>query len=308
MLRSKRAVLRCVGLAALCVVIVSAGVARASDLGDPRAVALKATGDAALEEGRYEEAIAAYDKAAAIEPHAVLAYNRGRALQGLGRYGAALDAIELFQRSAAPELLARVQHLDTLLKELRDHVAELQLDCPVSGARVSFGTELLGTTPLPGTVRVNAGSSKLRVQAQGYAPYEVTLDLSGGALRRVRVELVRSGTAELLVGARPQNAEIFLDGTFRGRAPFKLSLEPGTHEVLATNPGYEPVRRQLLLAAGERRAVDLSLEQTPSLLSRWWFWTGVGVVLVGTVATTVAITSERSPHGGNIAPGVVSGP
>jgi len=154
---------------------------------------------------------------------------------------------------------------------------------------------------------VNAGSGVLVVQAPGYTTYQSALSLGGGKLQRVQVELVRVGAAELTVRSR-QNIEVLLDGEVRGRAPLRLWLAPGNYEVLARSAGYESSRRRLLLTPGERRALDMSLEPTPSLLSRWWFWTGVGVVVVGTVATTIAVTTERSPHVGNIAPGVVTGP
>jgi hypothetical protein len=51
-------------------------------------------------------------------------------------------------------------------------------------------------------------------------------------------------------------------------------------------------------------------DETPPIYKRWWFWTGVGVVVIGAVATTVALTrpSDPSPYRGDLNPGTVSVP
>ena len=51
-------------------------------------------------------------------------------------------------------------------------------------------------------------------------------------------------------------------------------------------------------------------EETPPIYTRWWFWTGVGVVIIGAVATTLALTSgsSPSPYQGNLDPGTISVP
>ena len=52
-------------------------------------------------------------------------------------------------------------------------------------------------------------------------------------------------------------------------------------------------------------------EEAPPIYTRWWFWTGVGVVIVGAVATTLALTSgssSPSPYQGDLNPGTISVP
>lgn len=44
-----------------------------------------------------------------------------------------------------------------------------------------------------------------------------------------------------------------------------------------------------------------------ALTEQWWFWTGVGVLVVGaTVGIAVAASGEEDPVGGNLMPGVVT--
>lgn len=77
-------------------------------------------------------------------------------------------------------------------------------------------------------------------------------------------------------------------------------LTPGAHLVDLRSPGCDPVRLELQVAGGQERAVDLA---TPApavpLTSRWWFWTGIGVVAVGAVTAAVLVaTSGEGPGPG----------
>ena len=51
-------------------------------------------------------------------------------------------------------------------------------------------------------------------------------------------------------------------------------------------------------------------EEARPIYTRWWFWTGVGVVIIGGVAATLALTSGSSPtpYQGNLDPGTIAVP
>jgi hypothetical protein len=51
-------------------------------------------------------------------------------------------------------------------------------------------------------------------------------------------------------------------------------------------------------------------EEKPPIYTRWWFWTGVGAVIAGSVVTTLALTSGDSPtpYRGDLSPGTISVP
>lgn len=172
-----------------------------------------------------------------------------------------------------------------------------------------FAGEDLGRAPFSGPVRVNAGRGLLQVTAPGYQPFTRLLELAGGARRRIEVELVREEqVAALQVTCPVAGARIEIDGRVRGQTPLDARLEPGRHVLVVSHPGYEPVRTELVLGPRERRSVEVPLAPRQSLLLRWWFWAAVGAVVAGAAVTTVALTSERSPREGDIAPGLVSAP
>ena len=62
------------------------------------------------------------------------------------------------------------------------------------------------------------------------------------------------------------------------------------------------------LLAGERKTISVELDKSAGITSKWWFWAGAGVVVVGGVALTAALLTEREADPGDIPPGRVSAP
>ncbi|HEX7600652.1 MAG TPA: PEGA domain-containing protein, partial [Polyangiaceae bacterium] len=155
-----------------------------------RAVELKTQGDALVHALHYREALVAYDAAFQISHDPAILYNRGRALDALGETPQALDALEEFIRVAPASLKGRVPKLDELVASVRARVATVVVHCPVEGASVFVRRRLEGTTPLVAPLRVPTGAARVEVQAAGYQPYLVEMNLDGGAPTIVDVALV----------------------------------------------------------------------------------------------------------------------
>jgi hypothetical protein len=279
--------------------------ARAAHDRDPRAADLKKRGDELLDTKHYAEALAAYDEAYAITPMPALLYNRGRALQFLGRFPEALEAIERFATEAPPELRERVAGLPRLLEELRARVGELAVTSKVAGARVLVNDKQIGVTPLA-PVRVASGHLAIEVFAEGYFPMRRELDLPGNGSRAVDFPLLSRDKAGLLiVNSHLSATRVSVDGVGLGRAPVEAGLVAGAHRIVAEHDGYDPTSTQVVLVAGEKRETWLDPTATPPLYARWWFWTAIGVVVVGGIVTYVALTTESSPPSGDYSPGLV---
>src|SRR6185295_7621747 len=82
------------------VVPIAAAQERAPAADQARASELKQRGDVAMDALRYGEAVDAYVQAYAISKDPALLYNRGRALQALGDFPGALEALESFSAAA----------------------------------------------------------------------------------------------------------------------------------------------------------------------------------------------------------------
>lgn len=285
------------------------GAAGADGLSDPLARELKAAGDAAMASLRYQDALLAYERATAIEGHPSLLFNRARALQALHRYPEALEHFEEFKRSASAELFARAGQLDPLIERLREQVATLEVVCNLPGATVLVRGTKVGTTPLAGPLRLNAGAARVTVTADGAVPFERDVALPGGRTHRLEVKLdKRRPLGRLTVRSPERGAIVFVNERRLGSVPAESALEAGTHRVRLVHPDFQPAETTVTIADGETKAVSLSLERRPGLLQQWWFWTGAGVVAAGGAALTIALLSERDPDRGDIAPGVIAAP
>jgi hypothetical protein len=266
---------------------------------DPAAAA-KREGDEAMDALRYDDAIAAYTRAYESFGMPAALYNRGRVHQARGEYVLAADDIERFAREATPELRARVPELDALLTELHGKIAVLSVVTNVQNARILVRSAEVGTTPLATPVRLAAGTARVEVVAPGYQPYVRDVELPGGQSLTVTATLVTiSDRGVLVVRSSTVPGAVTVDGRSVGDAPVEVQLPAGTHQLSMHRDGYTDATTSTVIAVGERKEVSMRLETTPSIFARWWFWTGVGVVVTGGVVLTVALLTEKSADKGD---------
>ena len=276
-----------------------------------QATALKKRADEAMESLRYTSALADYSEAYRLTGDPSLLYNRARVLEALERFGEALDELERFSREASPQLRARVPQLKELINDLSGRVATLTVNCPTRGARVLVREKVIGTTPLDGPVRLNAGSAVVEVVADGFLPFKQDIDLPKAGSRTIDVFLVaREARGQLVVRATPDGADVRVDGKLLGRAPAEAQLAPGNHAIIVSRDGFVDKKASAIVVEGQSKTIDVTLEKTPPITAKWWFWTGIGVVVVSaaTVTAVYALTTEKSAGRGDIAPGQVAGP
>jgi hypothetical protein len=261
----------------------------------------KRRGDEAIDAGRAAEALAAYRRAREIAPSPALEYNIGRALLAVGDFVGALEAFERYDATAPAELKERTHRLAEIMGELRTKIATLTLTGDLEGARVTIrGAPVTTTAGAP--LRLNPGAALVRVVRAGKEPFVANVVLAPGRILVLPVKLApERATARLALTARPSSARVTLDGVLRGVAPVDLELEAGVHEAVITAPSFEPRRLRFTLARGEARRFDIELtpEKKP-LTSRWWFWTGVGAVVVAAGAGVAAASLERAPADGSL--------
>ncbi len=269
-----------------------------------RADALRMQGNAAMDSGRPADALWAYDLAFQLSKDPALFYNRGRALQALTRYPEALQSLERFGREAPDELKRRVPGLDQLLTELAERVATLRISTAVASARVRINDRVIGTTPLVGDLKVNAGPTLVEAEAEGYLPYSKRLNLPGAAITTLKIPLVVKERRGLLrIRATEPRAVVRVDGVSHGITPVDVLSPSGMHTVMVTKEGYLDISSSTFVAPGQTKDLVFSLQAEPGLVSKWWFWTAAGTAIVGAVATILLLNTERSPDSGSIPPG-----
>jgi len=272
------------------------------------AARLKKEADALMDQDRHADALVIYARAYELTADPALLYNQGRAFESLGEYPEALEKLERFDREASPALRARVPGLPDLLADLRGRIATLVVTTNAPGARLLVRDKAAGTIDDELRIKTRAGTATVEVVAEGYAPFKKDVDLAGGSVTKVDARLTPKKTDAIVIVRTRPSADIRVDERAVGRSPLELRLPPGKHTLVARAPGHETETVPMTLAAGDRRDFDLALREPPGVLSRWWFWTAIGVVVAGGVAGTYALTQERSPDRGTFGGGLVTGP
>ena len=122
-----------------------------------------------------------------------------------------------------------------------------------------------------------------------------------------------SYTGYLHLTLSPADGTIKVDGQpSTPAADGTIWLDIGDHDLVFEAAGYQAQRQTVSIAGGERAELALTLAlapvagpsaavadqsaaESPSLLSRWWFWTAAGVVVTGAViGIAVASSGEQT--------------
>ena len=278
------------------------------DAAKTEAMHLKSAADALMEQDRYADALVIYQRAYELSSDPALLYNQGRALEALGDYANAVDKLEAFDRDAPPAIRARVPGLHELITDLRGRMATLVVRTNAPAARLLVRQKDEGIINIEKRLSTRAGTASVEVDADGFEPFRRDVELSAGATLVVEANLVAKNRDALLVVRTRPGALVLFDGRALGRSPLQLRATPGEHELVARADGYYEERVPMTLALGDRRDIDLEMRSTPGLLSKWWFWTAIGVVVAGGVITAIAVTTERPHTNGSFDTPSVSGP
>jgi hypothetical protein len=282
---------------------------------------LKTKGNQAMMELNYAEALANYRAALENNPSDVaLHYNIGRAHQARGDYPAALDALTEFAQKAPAETKAKVPSLAQLIADVKGRVGELTVHCSVD---VRKGTVFVGELArMEGCgverkrVRVSlparTAAIEVRLESEGFLSPSVKVTVEGGA-PPVDVALAvspRSNTGLVRVVAVPATAVVSIDGIPKGNPPVEMVLSSGSHVVDVTADAHEGAHVPFVLEAAGKKELNLTLEKTPPITKRWWFWASAAGVAAGiaTVAVILIVQPERDSSKGTIDPGVIRAP
>jgi hypothetical protein len=281
----------------------------AQPLTDSLAISFKQRGDHAIAESKYAEAVAAYQKGDQIQHHPSFDFNLARALQGLGRFAEALEALERFDREASTELKEQVPGLADLLSQLRENVGELLLEGADHSARVSGNGQDLGPYRPGATIRYNRGPLDLLVEAEGFKPISKRVMIEPGRAASVKLEWIAIDyRARVTVRASVAAANLFVDGRLLGQTPIDVRLAAGAHRLRLEHPDCHPLETEVSVTERESRTLTLDLSRHAPIWSKWWFWTGAAAVVTGLVVTGIALSTSKSPESGDIQPGIVSAP
>jgi hypothetical protein len=189
--------------------------------------------------GMNDAALAEFLASRAALPTRAATKNAGIALHALGRFAEAQAMLEALLRDF-PDVSGAER--DAVERELRDivrSVGTLELRASEPGALVVVDGRERGTTPLPGPIRVSAGSHVVRVYKEGFSAFERRVDVAGAQAVAIDARLAPlelSGRMKV-VESRGLPADVFVDHVQVGKAPWEGPLAPGGHIVFLRGEG-----------------------------------------------------------------------
>ena len=150
-----------------------------------------------FEEGNHRAAIIEFERAYELKPNWRVLYNIGQVHFLLQDYSAALKAFERYLAEGGDEVPSKRRAVvEADLEKLEKRVAKLTLNVSVPGAEISIDDVVVGTSPLAGPVGVNAGRRKVTVSKADHQPVTRMVDIAGGDIQTLSLELVKLTTAE----------------------------------------------------------------------------------------------------------------
>jgi len=166
----------------------------------------------------------------------------------------------------ADRYLSQVVELDvhgaherqSLVAKLTPNWAPVSFATQPPGATVLVDGTAVGVTPLE--MQLMAGERQIEARLNGYNAWTGKVLVTAGTpqpLPEVKLALA-DGRVEVV--SNPSEANVSIDGEFRGRTPFTVRLTPGkAHELTLTKPGYETATRNLSVAADSGRKLEIEL-------------------------------------------------
>ena len=193
----------------------------------------------ALEQGRYADAMVAFEASYQARPVPIVLYNLALTYRGLGRTRAAIDAFERYL--ARPEANAprdRIEAVNTELPRLRASLARIVVIAPGITDRVMLDDQ--DAVTLGQEISVDPGRHRLETHAADGSVIRRDVTLAAGASERIE-----------LVDARPVSAQVptaVAVTTTQSTGAARVRFDGETHPVQPARRGW--VVPVILIGAG----------------------------------------------------------
>jgi formylglycine-generating enzyme required for sulfatase activity len=127
------------------------------------------------------------------------------------------------------------------------------------GATVLVDGQEVGVTPAD--VEIASGDHDVEVRLSGYNAWASKILVTANQPQELPEVRLTQADGRLEIASNPSEANVSVDGEFRGRTPLSLRISPGrAHRLTVTKPGHATVTRELSVAADSGRRLEIELE------------------------------------------------
>jgi hypothetical protein len=271
-------------------------------------------------ETKWAEALAAFEEAQVLVPHAITMFNVGVCERALGRYTAARATFEdalaedASKRTVLPQRLRQdangyLTEINRLLARVRVEVTPASVTLTVDGRPVkavptgkSGGPMLVAGLLPPGKgepvpsgsfeLEMDSGRHVLTFSRPGHTDAVVAKDFAAGRAPALKLTLDEL-PATIDISADQPDAIVTVGDRDFGPAPVTVQRPAGTYRVVVEKNGFVTSEALLDVRAGEAAVFKATLPpEKPSVVKSWWFWTIAAGVVAGAGVGTYFLTRE----------------
>lgn len=150
------------------------------------------------------------------------------------------------------------------LNPIAPTTGNLKISSSPSGAAVYVNDVYYGTTPHT-VYNLPSGNNDLRLTYSGYKDYRDTVNVVAGQTVTEYATLTADATyGTLSVSTSPSNANIYLDGAYKGTSPRTIGgLSQGAHTLEISMPGYQEWANTIQIHSNQVTYVTATLTADP---------------------------------------------
>jgi len=147
-------------------------------------------------------------------------------------------------------------------------VGKLVLDSTPSSAKAYLNNTYIGTTPL--TVdQLKPGDCQLKLSKDGYQDWIKKVTIVVSKTNTLSISLIDKPKSapvhgQLSIDSTPPSAQVYLNDKVKGTTPLTLdNLTPGTYRLKMTKEGYQDLKQEVQVKAGETTQITTNLSLIP---------------------------------------------
>ncbi|MFW6119513.1 MAG: PEGA domain-containing protein [Petrotogales bacterium] len=131
-----------------------------------------------------------------------------------------------------------------------------------SGADVYIDNNHVGQSPI--RVSVDQGTHTLRLEKQGYQNHEETININSDTSRSIALQ-EQVQTYRVEINSNVYGANVYVDGSYRGRTPLVLNLERGSHDFEVEASGYSSYSQSFYISSD--RVINVNLSKSKAVVN-----------------------------------------
>jgi len=181
-----------------------------------------------------------------------------------GTYEVQIQADRYLSWRQPLEIVGRLQE-QNLAATLEPAWAEVSFNSVPGDAEIIVNGEVKGVTPA--RIELLQGAYEVTLKRSGYKAWQDDLQVVAGQNIDVADVTLEAADGLVFIRSVPGNANVTINGEFRGQTPLEVLLPPGrSHEVRLFRTGFTTAVRTVTTAAERETDITISLDPVTSLV------------------------------------------